>query len=230
MTNAPVPHSDLLVPPLEPGVFPMEDWGAVCMTGRDLPNFLQRLSTIRFEPFDPLRVPLGALLNAKSVVLALGFFEPFGSDKTANGIRYWMPRRNLQDAMDHLEKFHFAEDFQQQVEAETSLVAVSGWTQVLPSLPRPEVGRLWSGEVGGQTVSGWEDASWPDLLWLAVPKAGREPLLNALQGQGAALHGATLFEYYRSKYALVEVGRELSERTLILETGLDHAVDSQKGC
>lgn len=192
---------------LRGAVFDFSSWSATDLQGRDAADFLNRLSTLNFKNFDHTATRLGAFLTGKSGVVALGFFQ---SEET--GFRIWVSPPQKTALEEHLEKMHFAEDLQRKDRSgDYALFAVYGTS------PR-------------QVLRAWPDPAIEALHWCVVARDKAVDWLRSTLASGVSLCGERAFEYLRLGAGLPRVGVEVSEQTLLLEAGLENAVDRGKGC
>jgi folate-binding protein YgfZ len=185
----------------EGSYFLLEDWGVIEITGPDTSDYLNRLTTLNFKKWPSPQARLGAFLTGKSGVVSLGYFQPF-----SEGFRFILPQSNLAVALEHIEKFHFAEAIEfrdatlsYQVRAEFQSVA--------------------------KAQTQWPDAFIPGLFWELVPNGSPTQAIGSAQK-----HSPAFFEYLRTRFGMPRVGKEIDASVLVLEAGLERAVDRNKGC
>lgn len=167
--------------------------GVVSLTGPDAADFLNRLSTLDFKKWDASRTRLGAFLTGRSGVVALGYFQ-----SAPDGFHYIVPQHVLATALEHIEKFHFAERMQIQ-----------------------DVSKQWdvAALVGG--AGQWADAWLPEVQWSKVPAGSRAP---------SPVQDERLLEFAWIEKGAPRVGVDIDSTVMILEAGLERAVDRGKGC
>ncbi len=180
------------------GTFDFSDWGVIELQGPDAADFLNRLSTLNFKNWDPSSVRVGALLTGKSGVVAFGFFR-----SRPGGFEYILPKANVAQVLEHLEKFHFSEDLRfADISAKYSVAGFFG------------EGPL------NETDAAWKDPWIPGLRWQLLPS-------------GAAFKASldsTLYNFLRTAYGMPRVGLEIDSTVMVLEANLALAVDRNKGC
>jgi folate-binding protein YgfZ len=177
------------------------------ITGPDARDFLNRLTTLNFKKWDPLQTRLGAFLTGKSGVVALGFFQ-----SVAGGFHLVLPQDTLAAVLEHIELFHFSEKLQSvDRSAEWHLFGV--WHAPVPvrdawrSWADPFIdGLVW------QKVAASEAADWKK-------RVASLPVLTDVQ-----------FDWLRTRSGMPLVGKEVDTSVLVLEGGLERAVDRNKGC
>lgn len=174
------------------------DWGVIELSGPDARDFLNRLSTLDFrKPWTGVR--LGAFLTGKSGVVTLGFFQ---ADKEV--FRFLVPRALLTPSMEHIEKFHFAENMKfEDVSA--------NWRVIVQTQDQPSI----AGEH-------WTDPWLPQLTWTLAPSDIQPP-------KGEAIDSIALDFAWTAAGAPV-VGRDIDSSVMLLEADLERAVDRNKGC
>lgn len=189
-----------------PGYFEFNTWGVIEISGPDAADFLNRLTTLNFKKWNSSETRLGAFLTGRSGVVSLGFFQSEGA-----GFHFCLPLDQMAVALEHIEKFHFAENLQaRDCSAEWALFGC--WKTGDPA----GVGREWP------------DAFIQGLVWQKVPVVRRADWLTAVQT--LPLLSAQAFEVLRTRAGLPRVGKEIDSNTLILEANLERAVDRNKGC
>ncbi len=192
------------------GFFDLTDWGVLSLTGPDAADFLSRMSTLGFKaPHAPTR--LGAFLTGKSGLLVLGYFQ-----SVEGGFHIIVPRALTDAARSHIEQFHFAEAMQlRDVSAEWAIFAVKA---AQPRVRYP---------VESPT---WKDAYQADLEYVKVPRSAAKEFLKQCAQEGLPLLGTHLFEYFRVRSGLPQVGSEVDSTVMVLEADLERAVERNKGC
>jgi len=187
--------------------FDFSAWTGIELRGPDARDFLNRLSTLNFKNWDASQTRLGAFLTGRSWVVALGFFQSEGA-----GFRLWVPAEQKVALEEHLEKLHFAEDLQRvDVSGDWALVGAYGFAPT-------------------GTARSWPDPLIAGLTWVCVPRGEATEMLQRWQSEGHPLAGEAEYEYLRLQAGLPRVGKEIGAETLLLEAGLEKAVDRNKGC
>ncbi len=190
-----------------PGVVEAIRWGVIELSGPDAADFLNRLTTLNFKRWDASVTRLGAFLTGRSGVVALGYFQSHGQ-----AFHFILPFEQVASALEHIEKFHFAENME--VHDRTSEWFVSGsWRLVPPPIA---------------ASSSWKDAFLSELTWT---KCGAGELK---QWQSATMKERRIseadFDELRTSSGMPWVGKEIDSTVLVLEAGLERAVDRNKGC
>ncbi len=174
------------------------DWATLSIQGPDAADFLNRLTTLSFKNWDPSAVRLGAFLTARSGVVALGFFRAH-----SDGFYFCVPQGNAAAALEHLERYHFAENLEfKDVSTDWRLFARSG----VVSVPGLE----------------WNDPFSRAVSWCHVPMQE----VPAPEGHFTE----QWLNYYLVSVGFARVGVEIDSTVMVLEAGLEKAVDRNKGC
>lgn len=221
---------DLVAAETVGGVFDFSSWATIQITGKDTKDFLQRMSTVNFKVFTPQTVTHGAFLTGKGTVVTLGVFL-----EEKEKIHYLLTPNQEAIALEHLEKFHFQEELQ--IESKSSEWGTLAWWN-----PRGDLLEDFHLERDMATNSIdwrrwksldmllWRDGRCPDLFWIHTQRKYVQPLLFEFHRLGVSLLGQHLFEYFRIQHAIPQVGIEVSDKEIVLETGFDEAVARNKGC
>lgn len=194
-----------------PGWFDLGHWGCVHFDGKDAQDFLQRLSTLHFAKFEPQTARWGAFLNGRSGILALGIFDSFVS-----GYRMWLAPNQVAPTMEHIEKFHFAEQMQVRDASAT-------W----------HLHAIWKAPVDLRfetPVQVWRDSVFSELTWVVVERPRAADLQTEFSVLKWPQFGEALFESYRIASGKGRLGIEIEIGDLFLTCGWDEAVDRNKGC
>lgn len=221
---------DLVAAETVGGVFDFSAWSTLKISGKDTRDFLQRMSTVNFKTFSSMDATPGAFLTGKGTVISLGtFLEEKGN------IHYIVSPNQETAALEHLEKFHFQEEIQIQS-------ASQEWSTLAWWNPRGDLLQDFhlNRDMPFHTVDWrrwktlemllWRDKFRPELFWIHLPRRSTQSLLFEFHRLGIPLLGQHLFEYYRIQHGIPQVGVELSEKEIILESGFDDAVARNKGC
>lgn len=210
----------------EGGFFDLSDWGVVELMGPDAADYLGRMSTVSLKNFDASRVHHGAFLTGRGLVVSLGVLQ-----KIDGGFHFLVSPGQAPRLAEHIEQFHFSEKFT--VEDRSSDCALFGvWGPPANFVacghlsPMSPVAENWR----GVPMEIWRDDSRPALFWVKIRKEYSLDLLKAFSGVGVRFLGRKLFEYFRIKAAVPEVGVEATEKDIILETSFERAVARNKGC
>ena len=196
-----------------PGLFYLSDWGHVEILGPDSADFLNRMSTVNIKTVTPSKMAHGALLTGRGHVLALGFLQM----RDAQAYEWILSPGQNQKAAEHLEKFHFQERLTvSDVSRSSGLFGI--WN---PAWNAREPLGVFS--FGGGTC--WRDDSRTSLYWLNTPT---KAVPSELKNFGPL--EKSLWEYLRIEKAVPQVGVEISENEIILETNFDRSVARNKGC
>jgi tRNA-modifying protein YgfZ len=202
-----MPEKELNLPP---GFFVLS-WGTVQITGPDAADFLNRMSTLDFKRWDPTLTRLGAFLTGKSGVVTLGFFQSH-----SEGFHFLVPANRVAPTLEHIEQFHFAEKMQTvDASAQWSIVACTHAGATLPA---------------GLTAISWTDPWLGQVRWFRVAQSDLSLLLAHWREQGlVALDDAQLL-FAHAAAGMPRVGVEIDSTVMLLEAGLERAVDRNKGC
>ena len=112
------------------GLFDFSACVCVELKGADAKDYLQRMSTVDFRNLQPGDIRRGAFLTGRGTVVSLGWFHYMGET-----VHYFVPLGQRDIAMEHIEKFHFAERFT--TTDKTDDWALFGlWGKALPILPK----------------------------------------------------------------------------------------------
>ncbi len=174
------------------------NWGVIELSGPDAGDFLNRLSTLDFrKPWSGVR--LGGFLTGKSGIVTLGFFQWDG-----NVFRLLVRKALLATSLEHIEKFHFAENMKfEDVSASWRIVLQAG------DQPRAD-------------GTHWTDPWVPEVTWTLMAAAAPVP-------PGADLDPVAL-EYAWARAGAPTIGRDIDSTVMLLEANLETAVDRNKGC
>ena len=213
------------------GVFDLSHWSVIEILGEDASDFLHRMSTCDLKKFDAGKIHHAAFLTGKAHTVTLGLLQAV--DK---GFHYILPPSQGQIAWEHIEKFHFAERFTTVDKSEEwSLFGL--WNpaaRLATSLglsASSEPLRIHSVIWEGIPLETWKDDSRELLFWVKMKRKDDPPsFLSHLNARKVELLGQRLFEYFRIKSAVPQVGLELSEKDIVLEGNFDRAVARNKGC
>jgi folate-binding protein YgfZ len=195
---------------LAPGFFVLT-WGTIDITGPDAADFLNRMSTLDFKRWDASQTRLGAFLTGKSGVLSLGFFQSI-----PNGFSCMVPQTRVVPTMEHIERFHFAEDMQ-------TVDNTAQWTLLVCTRPDASLPT-------GLNAASWQDPWLPDVRWFKVSKAETPALLAHWREQGMDTQDDALLLYAHTRAGMPRVGVEIDSNVMLLEASLERAVDRNKGC
>lgn len=208
------------------GFFDFSDWGVVEISGPDARDYLNRMTTLNFKTLPAGRASHGAFLTGKAHVVALGWFVT-----EATHFEFWVTPPQVTSAVEHIEKFHFAEDFKTtDLSADWALLGVYG-VESLPKLGLKTEGlEIAKASVGPVAVQFWADEQISGLTWLRLKRSDAPALFKTFQQKGLPLLGGHYFEYLRLKAAVPRVGQEIKGSEILLETGFEAAVARNKGC
>jgi folate-binding protein YgfZ len=213
------------------GFFDLTDWQTVEITGPDAQDYLQRMSTVNFREADPGRVNHGAFLTGKAQVICLGWFGGAPSS-----FFFLAPPPQGNTASEHIEKFHFTENLQVR-DATLDWAVFALWSPTASLKTKLGMGKRDFPALHLHTVFHenlrfeiWRDDSRSALWWVKIRRRDAVSLLKWFHDLGMDLLGRRLFEFYRIKNAVPQVGVEASDKVLLLETGFDRAVARNKGC
>lgn len=224
------PLEDLVAAETIGGVFDFSSWSTIQISGKDTKDFLHRMSTVNFKTFQSNGMAYGAFLTGKGTVISLGMFL---CDKEI--IHFIVTPNQEAHTLEHLEKFHFQEEIK--IESVSNEWATFAWwnprgdlledLQLKRDLPPNQVEwRRWN----SLDMYLWRDNRCEDLFWIHLSRKSAQPLLFEFHRLGVSLVGQHLFEYYRIQNGIPQVGIEVGDKEIILETGFDEAIARNKGC
>lgn len=211
----------------EGGAFDLSCWSLLEMSGPDARDYLQRMSTTDFRQLQDGEVRHGAFLTGRGTVVTLGFFARL-SDK----YRYVVASPQGPIAAEHIEKFHFAENFNlSDLSGEQALWGLYGHAiHAKLGIGNLEPLKVFEAKLGEISLWGFKDDVDPHLVFTFSPRAQGQAFAQALSEMGVSFLGLRVFERLRIEGAVPAVGSEISEKEIILETGFDRAVARNKGC
>jgi folate-binding protein YgfZ len=79
-------------------------------------------------------------------------------------------------------------------------------------------------------AEGWRDSHQREIVWIHLPREYAPSWCAAMRGHDVPLLGERLFEYHRMLSGMPRVGREVTDKDLILEANLELAISRNKGC
>lgn len=212
------------------GIFDLTSWGAISLEGPDALDYLHRMTTVNFKTLAVGMVSYGAFLTGRGTLVSLGIFL-----REETKVVFIVPENQRQDAIDHIEKFHFAESFETKDISETS--ALFAWYN-----PRPEIftelllpANLAEGKIEwrrwkNMDLEIWKDPARPKLFFFRTDKKFAELFLREAERGAVPLVGMRVFDHLRIRHAVPEKGIELTDKEIILESGFDMSVHRNKGC
>lgn len=194
-----------------PAGFFVLSWGTVQISGPDAADFLNRMSTLDFKRWDASQTRLGAFLTGKSGVVTFGFFQSVG-----DGYHFIVPGSRVAPTLEHIEQFHFAEDMQgSDVSPQWTILACTRSHILMP----PDC-----------NAPSWVDPWLPNVRWFKVAKSETPRLLAFWRDQGLDTLDDALLLYAHTAAGMPRVGVEIDSSVMLLEAGLERAVDRNKGC
>lgn len=216
------------------GFFDLSHWEMVAVSGKDAADFLHRMSTANLKKLGVGQLDYLAFLTGRANAVAFGYVWRLAAEE----FRLWFPAGQGVIANNHIEKFHFAESFQLSAVVDLALTAV--WIPSAPGqaqqlrdawfdttcLPRVAV----SLEVSGIPVVYFRDDVRPELFWVTLKPAQLQSFWEACSVEGGHLLGQRLFEHFRIRAGVPEVGKEISEKEIFLEGNFEPGVARNKGC
>jgi folate-binding protein YgfZ len=206
----------------EGGLFDLSQWQCIEIGGPDARDYLHRMSTVDFKKFRPNEVRHGAFLTGKGQVLGLGMWF----ESKPENFCFVVPPGTASPVIEHIEKFHFSEQFSVLLQNDGFLCG--RWAG--SSVPDLAVGskefELNSGLFAGVKYLAWRDDLRPELTWVKLARTDVAAFLPA----GLRFLGPDLFEYYRIRAGVPQFGIELSPKDILLEANFDRAVARSKGC
>ncbi len=200
------------------GLFDLSHWGCVEIVGADAADFLNRMTTLSFKNPTPGEARAGALLTGKGGPIAMGFFETLATD------HFFFFSETWKKALEHLEKFHFAEKLE--LKHRPDWIVMGCYKPNLetdankPGLVKP---LAW----GNFSLSAWQDQKIAGLIWMRMKSDQKEPFLK---GTGLSLLSRALFNFFRIRAGIPSVGTELGDTHIVLEADFEWLLDRQKGC
>lgn len=213
------------------GIFDLSFYSLIEIRGRDAEDYLQRMTTVQFKSLDDKSVVHGAFLNGRGCVVAMGMFKRKGPDCFQILILEDFKVRLL----DHIEQFHFSEQFTTQDVTQDWLV-LGCWSRdgKLASQLGIESGSLplllQRTVTSGVPIEAWKDLRRHSLFWLVIPASGATFFMNHFLKGDHLILGIRLFEYFRIQSGMPDPGEELTEKDIILEGNFNEAVARNKGC
>lgn len=210
------------------GVFDLSDWGVVSVSGDDALDYLNRMSTVAVKKMQPGEVRHGAFLTGRGIVISLGMLHQIDAKK----FHFIVSTGQSARASEHLEQFHFQEKLEVRNEnADWAIFGGWGLERILANHAKTlEPLCAFTGSWEGFEFTGWRDDIRPSLIWVKMNRHFAPSFLQALGAHGIALLGRRLFEFYRIRAAVPEVGVEVGEKEILLETNFERAVARNKGC
>lgn len=180
------------------GYFELNTFKAIFIKGPDAADYLNRMSTINFKTFDKSHVYYGAFLTGKANVIAMGFFHFY-----EEGYCFWTEEPDA--AFEHIEKFHFSENFTTVIRADLQLSAVLNVDS--------------SREFMRFDSHSWRDCARKNLIFHINLQEKTTPKLSSEQ-----------FDYLRVFSAVPKVGVEIRPTDIVLEANFDIMIHRNKGC
>lgn len=200
------------------GFFNFLQWEVISIEGPDAREYLQRMSTVNFKTWTGENPVPGAFLTGRGHVVVLGTFVG-----TADRFDFIVDPGMGATALDHIEKFHFAEKFS--VKDSSHEWALFGlWNS------SDRVAELLNIPALTWPALTWNDPKMADLLWVRVSRPGAEALIQHWKSCRIELLGERVFEWFRIQAGLPRMGKEIRGDEIILETGFEEAVARNKGC
>lgn len=206
------------------GLFDLSHWSLVQISGPDARDYLQRMSTAPMLKLSAGNVCHGAFLTGRGTVVTLGFFAVF-SDKYV----YAVPPPQGSMALEHIEKFHFAEKFETREMPEEMLWGIAGRAVEKLGIPTEPLS-IFATQLNEVSAWGWRDDVMKDFCWVVTPRNEAKAIGEWAKQNALEWLGYRTFERLRIQAGIPEVGSEVSEKDIILETGFDRAVARNKGC
>ncbi len=214
------------------GFFDLTHWEVVEMTGPDAADFLHRMSTANIKELAVSEVTYLAFLTGRANPVVFGYTLR----STEASFLLFFPAGQGLTALEHIEKFHFAENFESLRRPDLLLTGLwvppperdveTFFDTALPKQPLIAV----ETEYEESPLTVWGDDVRPELFWVMTPADNMEHLWAGFRGDGGTLVGQRLFEYYRLRAGVPEVGKEISEKEIFLEGNFERGVARNKGC
>lgn len=213
------------------GIFDLSDHVILQIQGKDAQDYLQRMTTVQFKNLDESQVVHGAFLTGRGGVVVLGVFRKVGQET----FHFLVSRDKKEKALEHIEQFHFAEQFTVKDLSE-ELCILGLWSEdgtlarrlnLDPNLMNLQIQKVHQGDL---EFEAWKDVRRDELFWMVFQKEQALAFLKKWQTIDHFMLGRRLFEFFRLKAGIPWVGNELSEKEMILEGNFDEAVARNKGC
>ncbi len=212
------------------GFFDLSHWESVAMAGKDSSDFLHRMSTCNLNKLEKTQLNYLAFLTGKANPIAFGQILKLDDENFV--LQFPAGQGTL--ALDHIEKFHFAEDFQSRLILDQGLTAlwipqgIQSSFSLLALSQKPF--ESFSAVVEGIPVTYWRDDVRPELFWVTMKRDALEDFWMVCRREGGNLLGLRLFEFFRILAGVPQVGQELSEKEIFLEANFEQGVARNKGC
>jgi len=199
---------------IKPGRFDLSSWGAVSIQGPDAADYLNRMSTVALKNFGVGQVAHGAFLTGRGLVVGLGMLERVATD----AFHFWCSAGQAEKVAAHLEQFHFAEKLTvQDISAEYRLV---GFWREEPFAGIAEM-RTSVGKWNDVSMTAWREDVRPSFIWGKIKRSEKLPDVWLPQSD---------YDFLRIAAGIPQVGAEVSDHEIVLETSFDRAVARNKGC
>lgn len=221
------------------GYFPLDGWCLVDATGKDVESYLQTQTTN-----DVTQVPVGGGQNSAVVDRKARIIATFSLHKMNDKATCFLVEQNQKDRLvHHLETYLFREDVTLSspplsllaLQGPMSARVLAGWTGEDTALPeKPDAialieyeGDIW--RVINKSLTGEEG------FVIGLPPAAREKLMAALASTDEEYPPARVtpdtFDILRIEAGLPLFGRDMDDKNILPETGLEHSsVSYNKGC
>lgn len=212
------------------GLFDFTHYGVIKVLGSDSADYLNRMSTVNLRHFNPKYASVGAFLTGKA-----GAISVFTLLEREHSFELIVPHPFVKKTFQHLDKFHFGERLDIVNESDEnalfglyrpslklrSLLKIENW-KPLEIIFRRWVGFDW-------TI--WKDVRIPDFYWVKAERSQTISLLEEVNlNPELPLLGLKVFDYIRILNAIPEVGIDLLDGDIFLESGYEEAIARNKGC
>ncbi len=213
------------------GIFDLSDHVILQIEGKDSEDYLQRMTTVQFKILDVKKVVHGAFLTGKGGVIALGIFRKLNADT----FQFLISHSNKKRVLEHIEQFHFAEQLAV-TDLSTQRIVFGCWSEegrlakalgIDPLIDPLQIQRV---KVGSSEICVWKDVRRNSLFWVEAEREVGVLWIKSCLSAGHIMLGRRLFEFFRLQAGVPWVGRELSDKDIILEANFDEAVARNKGC
>jgi folate-binding protein YgfZ len=205
-------------------LFDLSMYACIGLAGDDARDYLQRMSTVNFKTWRADQTEPGAFLTGKGQIVALGDFI-----ETDGRFVFVTTPAQRETALEHIEKFHFAEKFQtEDLSREYCVFALSCNQSEIAECQTLGVSTTIEIGLKGHKVVVWKDRRRP-ILWGLIKRSEAVVFYRAWKKESPIV-GQRLFDYYRLRVGLPNVGHEISDKEIILEGSLDDHVARNKGC
>ena len=206
----------------------LSDRGKIRVTGEDRARLLHAMTTQHIQELPPDTGRYAFFLSDKGRILADAFVYNLG-----NALFLDTEPETRSKVFDHLDRFIIADDVTLEDESETlAEIGLEGPHSLEMAgqlgVPVGQEKLAICKKPGGFTVR--VAASGGEGIRIFMPKDEREGLVNRLRGAGAEQATPEEVRIVRLENGVPRYGEEITERYLVQETQVQHAVHPNKGC